>query len=92
VSDHEFLFALELSDETAFDRMLTELADAVLVFAGLSKPAIDELKAVVREALASGVAHGRRRCDVRFQAHGGELHVVVAYDGAAAWQTTRSIP
>jgi uncharacterized protein YihD (DUF1040 family) len=48
VSDHEFLFALELSDEKTFDGMLAELAQAVLVYVGLGRPAIDELSRALR--------------------------------------------
>ena len=51
MSDHEFLFALELSDEKTFDGMLAELAQAVLVYVGLGRPAIDELSRALRGAL-----------------------------------------
>jgi hypothetical protein len=89
VSDHEFLFALELSDEKTFDAMLTELSQAVLVHVGLAKGAIDELAGALHRALADGAAVGHGRCDVRFRAHGGELQVAVKYAGGAEWQTTR---
>jgi len=89
VSDHEFLFALELSEEGRFDRMLTELATAVLLHVGLAKPAIDELSTALRAVLRDGAAAGRRRCDVSFVAHAGALQIVVAYDGGAPWQATR---
>jgi hypothetical protein len=92
VSDHDFLFALELSDEKAFDGMMTELAQAVLGHVGLAKAAIDELARELHGALADGTAAGRRRCDVRFLAHAGELQIFVVYDGGANWQTTRRLP
>lgn len=92
MSDHEFLFALELSDEKTFDAMLTELAQAVLVHVGLAKNAIDELARALHGALADGTAAGRNRCDVRFLAHAGELRIFVAYDGGAEWQTIRRLP
>jgi len=92
VSDHEFLFALELSDEKTFDPMLAELAQAVLGHLGLTHAAIEELAGALHRALADGTAAGRRRCDVRFLAHAGELRIVVVYDGGAEWQTTRRLP
>ncbi len=88
MSDHEFLFALEFSDEKIFDRMLGELARAVLLHVGLAKPAIDELSTALRAALRDGAAAGRRRCDVSFVAHAGALQIVVAFDGGAPWQAT----
>jgi hypothetical protein len=92
VSDHEFLFALELSDEKSFDGMLADVTQAVLVHVGLDKPAIAELSRALRRALGNGAAAGRQRCDVRFVAHAGELQIVVAYDGGAQWETTRPLP
>ena len=92
MSDHEFLFALELSDEKTFDGMLSEVAHAVLAHVGLAKPAVDELSRALRGALADGVAAGRRRCDVRFVAHHGDLQIVVVFDGGGRWETTRPIP
>jgi len=92
VSDHEFLFALELSDEKTFDGMLAEVARAVLVYVGLAQPAIDDVSGALRTALAKVAAAGRHRCDVRFLARAGQLQIVVAYDGGAPWETTRPLP
>jgi hypothetical protein len=92
VSDHEFLFALELSNEPPFDGMLTELAKAVLVHVGLARPAIDELSGAFVGALARGAAHGRRRCDVRFLSHAGSLRIAVSFDGGDQWETSRPLP
>jgi len=92
VSDHEFLFALELSDEPHFDAMLGELAGAVLAHVGYPKAAADELRGVLRGALSAGPVNGDRRCDVRFKAHAGELQIVVTYAGGAEWRTTRALP
>lgn len=91
MSDHEFLFALELSDEKTFDAMLTELTHAVLVHVGFATAAIDELSGALHSALADGTATGRRRCHVRFLAHAGELQILVTCDGGAEWRTTRRL-
>lgn len=89
---HEFLFALQLSDEPRFDAMLGELAAAVLGHVGYQAADIEELRGVLRGALASGLSNGQQRCDVQFRAQGGELHIVVAYAGGAEWRTTRPLP
>jgi hypothetical protein len=92
VSDHEFLFALDLSDEPHFDTMLAELAGTVLKYVGYQPAAIEELRGAVKAALTAGAGNGHRRCDVRFRAHSGELHITVAYAGGAEWRTTRPLP
>ena len=89
---HEFVFALELSDEPHFDVMLAELANAVLAHVGYQTPAIDELRGTLRHALATGLSNGQQRCDVQFRAHAGELQIVVTYAGGAEWRTTRALP
>jgi hypothetical protein len=92
VPDHEFLFALELSDEPHFEAMLQDLTSAVLSHVGYAPPAVEELGAVMRKALAAGQVSGRTRCDVRFRARSGELQISVAYEGGAEWRTTRPLP
>jgi len=92
VSDHDFFFALEMSDESELGRMLGELVTAVLGHVGYAAPAIEELTTTVRGVLADGADSGRRRCDVRFQARDGELQIVVARAGSAEWRTTRPCP
>jgi len=98
VSDHDFFFALEMSDESELGRMLGELVTAVLGHVGYAAPAIEELTTVLRGVVADGAASGRRRCDVRFQARAprpgqaGELQIVVARAGSAEWRTTRPCP
>ena len=92
MSDHDFFFALEMSDESELGRMLGELVTAVLGHVGYAAPAIEELTTTVRGVLADAAAGGRRRCDVRFQARDGELQIVVARAGSAEWRTTRPCP
>lgn len=92
MADHEFLFALELSDEPHFEGMLAELTSAVLSYVGYGPPAVEELRGVLRAALAAGHSSGNTQCDVRFRALSGELQISVAYAGGAEWRTTRPLP
>ena len=92
MSDPEFLFSLELSDEASFDRMLTDIADAVFLHLGLTRPAVDALVADVRTALTGAAEAGRRPVAVRFAVRSGEIEVVVAHDGSAEWRTRRPVP
>ena len=87
---HEFLFALELSDEALYDTMLADVARVVFGHVGCEREA--ELRDELRAALKAGQAKGQRRCDVRFTAHAGELLIVVRYSGGAEWRITRRIP
>ena len=92
MSDHEFLFALDLSDEPRFDRMLGELAGTVLKYVGFQPPTIEELRSALKGALSAGVSNGHRQCDVRFRAQKGQLVISVAYAGRDEWRTTRPLP
>lgn len=92
MAGHEFVFALELSDEPYFDRMLAEVASAVLVHVGYQGAAIERLRAELRAALKTGAAAGHARCDVRFLAHSGQLHISIAYPGRDEWRATRPLP
>jgi hypothetical protein len=92
VPNREFIFALELSDEPHFEAMLTDLTQAVLAHVGYQAAAIEELRGVVREALASGTAGRGRRCDLRFRVRAGELEITVSCADAPEWQTCRALP
>ncbi len=90
--DHDFLFALDLSDEPHFDRMLQELAAVVLRFVGFDAPVVDGMTRDVRAALTAGAAEGHGRCDVRFRAGDGTLRISVAFAGGRTWTTERALP
>jgi hypothetical protein len=92
VPDQEFLFALDVSGEARFDRMLEELTRTVLGHVGCASPAIETLTGQLGVALAARAANGRCRCEVRFRARGGELEIVVAGAGAPDWRTTYPLP
>lgn len=92
MSDHEFLFALELSDEARYGEMLNEVAAAVLGYAGCPNGAMDATTASLRKALSAAAADGHSRCDVRFTAHAGELLIIVACAGRPEWRTTLTLP
>jgi hypothetical protein len=92
VADHEFVFALQLSDEPHFDTMLSEVARTLLVHVGFSAAALDELRAAIRTALKSSAPAGEPRCDVSFRAHSGHLQITIVYAGGAEWRTSRPLP
>ena len=82
----DFLFALQLSDETRVDQMLVELAAAIASHSGLDADACAATTDEVRQALAQGTAAGHHRCDVRFRAASGELAIEVSYANGPAWR------
>jgi hypothetical protein len=92
VPEQEFLFALDMSGEPPFDRMLVELTRTVLGHVGCASLAIDALTGQLGAALAERAGNGRGRCEVRFRARAGELEIVVAGAGAPDWRTTCPLP
>ena len=92
MSDSVFLFALELSDEASFDRMLNDVAKAVFVHLGIARADIDALAAELRGALGDAARAGHRRCELRFRVQDAELEVVVTSGGGAAWRAARRLP
>ena len=89
---HEFIFALHLSDEPHFDAMLGEVVRTLLAHVGYGVDASEELRAVIGTALKKTAPAGRPRCDVRFQAHSGQLQITIAYVGGGEWRTSRPLP
>jgi hypothetical protein len=87
----EFFFSLELSDETAFDSMMSDLTASILRHAGYAPEAIADIAATVGGALHDAAAAGAARCDVQFSAHDGELWMAVSSDGAN-WRASRALP
>ena len=90
--DQEFLFALDMSGEPPFDRMLADLTRSVLGHVGYQSSAIDALTGQLGAALIDRVASGGHRCEVRFLARAGELEIVVAAAGRPDWRTTWPLP
>ncbi len=89
---HEFVFALQLSDEPHFDAMLAEVARTLLAHVGYGAAAIEELRGAIRVGLESAPPAGQPRCDVRFQAQSGQLQITIAYAGGEVWRTSRPLP
>jgi hypothetical protein len=92
VSEQEFFFALDLSDEPPFDQMVGDLALAVMGQVGYEAAVTAELTGVLRTALAQRAAGGQRRCTVRFLAGGGQFQVIVDGGDGPEWRTARPLP
>ena len=90
MADHEFLFALQTSDDGRFDGMLSDLANSVLRHAGYAAAVIDQLGRELR----AGVARRRTAgdCDVQFRAHAGELEIIVSQGGRHIFRTSHPLP
>jgi hypothetical protein len=91
VSDQQFLFVLTVSDNPGFDSMLADLAARVLADTGCAPldaaRIVDRLRATLEEAAGEGA----RGCDIRFQAEGRQLNIVVSYAGRE-WRVTHALP
>jgi hypothetical protein len=92
VADHEFMFALDLSDRATFDEMLDDVARNVLGHVGYGGDVTGDIVARLRAALTQGAIRGPRHCRVQFSAHAGELHVVVSDGGGREWRTRHPLP
>jgi hypothetical protein len=88
---HEFVFALELSDGARFEAMLTDLARAVLHATDCPPEAVPALTGSLRQAL-SDAGRGRARCNMRFHAQGGELHIGISCAGQPERRSTFTLP
>jgi hypothetical protein len=90
VADQDFVFALDLSDEPHFDRMLQDLAAVVLRYVGYDAAITAALTRDVRAALTAGAAEGR--CDVRFGVSDRTLRIRVAFAGGHVREITHDLP
>jgi hypothetical protein len=85
VAAHDFAFVLTLPGHPHDTEMLNELLRTVLAHAGYAGDTLDRLvKQVTRVHAAAAQAEP---CAVRFEAHGGELQIVVSHAGRD-WRTT----
>lgn len=91
MSDHDFVFALDLSDPAQLDSMLVAVARAVFTHVGYPAEATGELTAALRSAVIETTSAGRR-CAVRFHAREGELQMMVSCDGGGEWRASRPLP
>jgi hypothetical protein len=92
VADHEFMFALDLSDRANFDEMLDDVAGSVLRHVGYGGEMTDDLVATLRAALSHRLGPGPDQCRVQFTAHAGELDIVVSGVDGREWRTRRPLP
>jgi hypothetical protein len=84
VAAHDFAFVLTLPGHPHDTEMLNDLLRTVLAHAGYAGVTLERLvKQVTRRAAASQA----EPCAVRFDAHGGELQIVVSHAGRD-WRTT----
>ena len=88
----DFFFALDLSDEPHFDRMLATLSDTVLRFVGYDFESSVALTTELHNALQKGASDGHERCDVRFTVGRGHIEIAIAYAGGMSWKVTRALP
>jgi hypothetical protein len=92
VADHDFVFALEMSDDAESGKMLGEVCAAVLGHVGYAAADVTELTASLAAAVSPAAGGTAHRCGVRFVARGGELQIVVARAGQPDWRATRPLP
>ena len=92
MADHDFVFALEISDDAETGGMLKEVCTAVLGHVGYPASDVAELTASLAAVVSPAAGGGAHRCGVRFGARGGELQIVVTRAGRPDWRTTRPIP
>ena len=92
MADHEFMFALDLSDQAAFDEMLDDVARSVFRHVGYGGEITGELVALLHAALSYRRDPGPQQCRVQFTAHAGELHIVVSGVSGPEWRTRRPLP
>jgi len=85
VAAHDFAFVLTLSGHAADTDMLNDVLRTVLAHAGYAGETLERLvRQVARVREASPATDPSA---VRFEAHGGELRIVVSHAGRD-WRTT----
>ena len=82
---HDFAFSLTLSGHAHDCDMLADVLRTVLGHAGYAGDTLERLVKQVSGVRAAGLP--ALSCDVRFQARGGELQIVVSQAGRE-WRTT----
>jgi len=92
VPDHDFFFALDLSDEPHFDRMLATLSDALFRFVGYDAASAGTLTTEVHKTLTDGAKAGHQRCDVSFKVGHGQIDITVAFAGGPSSTLSRALP
>ena len=89
---HEFVFSVDVADESRFDVMLVNVADGLVRHAGCRPDAAGGILDGLHHALREGVAAGHHHCRVEFRAANQQLQVVVFYAGGREWRATHALP
>jgi hypothetical protein len=92
VRDHQFVFALKLSNHHGSDALLDDLTECVLKRVGYAPAAIADILAKVREALEQGGTGKRRDGELQFRAEAGQLIIVVSRAAGREWRMARALP
>jgi hypothetical protein len=92
VHDHQFVFALKLSDDHGCDALVGDLAECVLTRVGYAPAAVADILARLREALEQGGTGKCREGDVQFRAEAGQLTIVVLPASGREWRMARALP
>jgi hypothetical protein len=90
VPEHTFLFSLRLPGSGEFDDMIADLTENVLRHCGFPPAAISEIGGDVKAAIPAAAAQGD--LDVRFEAAGGAIDIVVSRSGREIVRTSRRLP
>lgn len=91
MSDHDFFFVLDLTDGE-FDRLLQDVAAAVLRHVGCDAAASQAAVTELRAALAAAPAETEGHCTARFRALGGTLQIGITFADGHSWETARALP
>jgi hypothetical protein len=92
VPHHDFVFSLNVADESRFDNMLAVVAEALVHHAGCTGAEAVVMLEGLRHALLEGAAAGLQQCDIEFHAAGRQLEVIVCYAGGRAWRASHACP
>jgi hypothetical protein len=92
VRDHQFVFALKLSDDNGFDALFADLTECVLKRVGYAPAAAADILAKLRGTLEQSGRGKRREGGVHFRAEAGQLRIIVSSAGGREWHMEFALP